>query len=502
MTKHGIIIALLVLAGPARADKPGAIHGRVVYDGTAPARSPLKVDVNIDVCAKHGPVLGEDLLVGKDRGLANVVLFLAGITERAPVARDAKLDQRGCVFLPHVQSVTAGSTLVIGNDDPVVHNVHARVDGETVFNLGMPLRGVHIKRRMKAPGVTVLSCDSGHKWMLAYVVVVPHGYHSTSSAEGEFTITDIQPGTYTLRAWHERLGIMDVPVTVRAGLDTEVTLSFGSKSARDVPLTFATAAEPRVTVTATMAPAIATEGDQEVALTARRAQRDVDHAAGRMSYLRHCASCHGDAGDGHGEAARWQSSRPRDFTRGEIELRSTRSGEPAREEDLVRTISLGVPGTDMPAWAGELAPSERRLLARYVMSLSDRYYQAPPSAPVVIPQETTRDAASVARGKEIWNKLKCNQCHGDDGGSPGASHRLVDDWGEDVDAADLRRSVYKSGPLPADLYRTLVTGLSGTPMPAFSDLISPSETWDLVHFIQTLAREPGLFDWLFSNEKE
>lgn len=523
VTVLALLLALAV-GGTAAHAEGGVIRGRVTYRGPVPPRPELTVDVNRDVCASHGKVLGEDLLVGRDAGLANTVLFLVGAPAAAARAEPGRLDQRGCVFLPHVQSLTVGSELVIGNDDPVVHNVHARVEGQTVFNLGMPLRGVYVKRKLKVPGVTVLSCDSGHHWMSAYVVVVPHPFHATSGADGEFRIEGVPAGRWVLRAWHERQGVHDVVVTVRAGEVAEVAVEMPSlpgvpsaTPALDFTATAAAAAVVHEARTASSAeaalglaeiPALASADPAAVVAPGapatgvvralREAQRDADLARGRASYGRHCASCHGDRGDGRGEATPFLGDTPRDFTRGELEFRSTPSGEPALEEDIVRTITLGLPGTDMPAWGHVIPPSERRVLARYVMSFSARFLTAELPRAVVISPETPADAASIARGKVLWGRFRCAQCHGTQGrADDSVSQRLVDDWGDPITAADLGRGVYKSGPTGRDLHRTLLTGLSGTPMPAFADLMGPTETWDLVHYVQSLAQPPGFFDRLF-----
>lgn len=522
--------ASLLVPGPSaaagEASTVGAVRGRVVYRGPVPPPEPHVAHVNHEVCGAHGELPDETLEVGADGSVRNVVVVWAG----APAARrrtrpvSARLDQRGCVFLPHVQSQTLGTTLVIGNDDPVVHNVHGRVDGRTVFNLGMPLQGVSIKRRLEVPGVTALSCDSGHTWMSAYVVVVPHEFHATTGADGAFRLEGLPEGPRTLRVWHERLGVLEVPVVVRRGEEVSVDVELPAREARAVPLDFGPpldpsdvelvveAAEPDP-VQPPVAPPVApaeqsspaplavddtsdTEARTTVALElarlAHRQQLERGLGEGRALYSRYCASCHGDVGDGRGEAALALRGHPRAFTTGVLAFRSTPSGELARLEDVVRTITVGLPGTEMPAWDRVLSEAERQAVARYVLSLSPRYADTLPAEPVVIPREPRDDDASRRRGQVLWQRFRCAQCHGEEGRADGVSQRLLDDWGQPIRAADLSRGVYKSGRSGRDLYRTLVTGLTGTPMPAFADLIGPTETWDLVHYVQSLAEPCGV----------
>jgi cytochrome c oxidase cbb3-type subunit 2 len=469
-------------AAPEEAPPSGAIRGRVRYDGPAPAAARLEVDVNQEVCGKR-PIWSEELVLGPDAGLANVALVLQGAQPIAGPVKGGRLDQRGCVFAPHVQTLTVGAELKIGNDDPVIHNVHARLGERTLFNLGMPLRGIQLTRTLEVPGVVTLSCDSGHGWMKAYLVVVPHDAHATSDADGSFVIGGIAPGAHRLRAWHEKLGVVEQAVSVTAGRTATVTIVFGER------------APPRVEAPPIAAPAPPPAPTGADPRDLRLARREADVAAGRGSYLRYCAPCHGDRGDGRGEAARYLATRPRDFTRGEYKFKSTPSGAPAREEDLLRTIAVGVPGSDMPSWSRILAPSEQRLLARYLMTFSERFLDGEAALPIAIPPETEDDQASRRRGREVWARLRCAQCHGDEGGAEAVSRKMHDDWGHPIRPADLRRGVYRSGPLPSDIYRTLITGLAGTPMPAVDGLISPSETWDLVHYVRSLAR-PGIFDLL------
>jgi mono/diheme cytochrome c family protein len=476
-----------------------AVRGRVTYEGEVPIPQRLPVEVNSEVCGAKQPIVSEQLIVSRNFGVANTAVILLGVPESAnelPAPEHPELNQENCVFSPHVQTVTAGNELVIGNSDPVIHNVHARLGENTVFNLGMPLRGVKLKRNVGGPGVVSLRCDSGHTWMEAYVVVVPHPFHTTTDRGGEFKIPNIPPGEYLLRTWHETLGVLDTPVEVKEGAGAEVQVTYRSPAAKKTKLDFALpkTAETVPVATAAVDPSVLSETARNTELATRRAARETDVTAGRPLYGRYCAACHGDTGDGLGEAAGELKTRPRDFRRGEYKFRSTKSGALPTEDDIFRTISAGIPGSDMPAWKNILSAAERRTLARYVTTFSVRFLYTPPPPPLVIPPETADGEASVARGKMIYLRLQCGQCHGSDGRAQGISKKMLDDWGEPIDATDLTRGIYKAGKRSEDLYRTLVTGLSGTPMPSFSDLITPDETWDLVHYLESLAKNNRLRD--------
>lgn len=478
---------LLVCVVPQVALAAGpSIRGRVRYQGPAPAPARVDPSVNPEVCGQKQPILSEQLVVGADGALANVAVVLVGITERAPARPTAQLTQRNCVFVPHVQTITAGSTIQISNDDPVVHNVHARLLGETLFNLGMPLAGTRLNRRLDRPGVVELSCDSGHVWMQAHLIVVPHSYHATTPADGWFVIPAVAPGRYLLRAWHERLGTKEVEVVVEPERGAEVEILFPVGPLFDVapPLDFQL--PPAAVARAPEPAALSVELNPTSSPEHWPAERDAARAAGRGLYQRHCASCHGEAADGAGEAVPFLHDRPRDFTRGEFKFRSTGSGDLPTVDDLVRTITVGIPGTDMPSFRRALPPRDRETLARYLMSHSDRFARGS-GLPIPVPDAPPVTAALIAQGQKTWVRLKCAQCHGPSGQADGVSKQMVDDFGHPIEAPDLTRGIYKSGSAPEDLYRTLVTGLSGTPMPAFAELLEPEQLWALVHYVRSLA---------------
>ena len=182
-----------------------------------------------------------------------------------------------------------------------------------------------------------------------------------------------------------------------------------------------------------------------------------------------CATCHGRYGDGQGPGARALGSpQPRDFTAGVFKFRSTPTGSLPTDDDLYRNISQGVPGTWMPQWENLLTPDQRWALVRYIKSFSEWFDEEEADPPIEIPPAPPATPDLIREGRMVYAVLKCWQCHGPAGRGDGPSaDELFDDWDRKITPYDFTRGNYKNGSAPPDLYRTLVTGLTGSPMPAF-----------------------------------
>ncbi|MDX1644229.1 MAG: c-type cytochrome [Thermoanaerobaculia bacterium] len=191
---------------------------------------------------------------------------------------------------------------------------------------------------------------------------------------------------------------------------------------------------------------------------------------GRDLYLEHCAECHGASGRGDGEKAKRLGFRPRDFTLGAFKCRSTPTGSPPTHEDLTRIVARGIPGTPMLPFDDDLEPAEIDALVTYVETLlpDPSGGQPPPVLEVPTPLESTE--ASRREGRAIYRLLGCWRCHGLDGEGDGpAAEGLEDQWGEPIRVYDFtRRNRFKCGGRPRDIYRTLHTGMTGSPMPSFT----------------------------------
>lgn len=220
---------------------------------------------------------------------------------------------------------------------------------------------------------------------------------------------------------------------------------------------------------------------------------------GKEVYQRRCLGCHGVKGDGNGPAAAFMPhDRPRNFNLGVFKFRLTPSGSLPDDGDLLRTITRGVRGTAMPSWH-ELAQKDSLAVIQYIkyQLAADRsdpkkpylyFVEEPAKAPIFIGQPPKPSAELVARGKEVWQSGKCWECHGQTGTGDGEKAAgLKDDLGFPIPPANLTTGQFKSGPTAKDIFRTMSTGLSGTPMPSFSDSVSEQDRWALSYFVLSLS---------------
>lgn len=220
-----------------------------------------------------------------------------------------------------------------------------------------------------------------------------------------------------------------------------------------------------------------------------------DEPPGRAVYDRWCAACHGVEGRGDGPAAEWMLPRPRDFTLGVYQMRTTASGELPTDDDIRRVIDDGMPGTTMPGWRQVLTSRERADLVTYVKSFS-RFFDGAEAEPLEFGRAPGVSDEALAEGREFYERIECNRCHGEWGRGDGSSApTLEDDLDVPVRAADLTRNwAFNGGGSVEDIYRRLRTGIDGTPMPSFSDLLdaefmTDEQLWNVAHYVRSLAPE-------------
>lgn len=239
---------------------------------------------------------------------------------------------------------------------------------------------------------------------------------------------------------------------------------------------------------------------------------------GTKFYKVQCIHCHGTTGDGNGPTAAFLNPRPRDYRKGIFKFTSTSPGAKPTHSDLMQIVRDGVHYTAMPSF--KLYPeadveavveyvkllamrgeSEIRLAAEYeaneeltdesiqdsVNSVFSSWKEA--SSKVVTPTapRTTADAASLARGKELFEGglASCASCHGVDG--RGIDDGKKDEWQFPTRPANLTKGVYRGGARPVDIYRRIHSGIKGSPMSSFGAQLSSEQIWDIVNYVYTLA---------------
>jgi mono/diheme cytochrome c family protein len=216
--------------------------------------------------------------------------------------------------------------------------------------------------------------------------------------------------------------------------------------------------------------------------------QEADLALGRALYEAQdgCALCHGDLGQGDGPAAPFLFPAPRDFTTGIFKVHSTPFLP--TDDDLLRTIGEGMPGTLMPSFA-HLSLPERQALVDYVKTFSERF-AAGSDEPVPIPDPPGNVEELLTRGEEVYAEVRCDQCHGPSGRGDGpSSDTLEDSWGAPIVPYDFTiAGRMKAGSTPEDQYRTLMVGIGGTPMPSYAEAIpSEEDRWALVYYVLSLS---------------
>lgn len=230
---------------------------------------------------------------------------------------------------------------------------------------------------------------------------------------------------------------------------------------------------------------------------------------GQELFSRQCAICHGENGDGQGQFAYLMNPRPRNFRQGDFKLATTQNQVPD-DDDLLRTISRGMPGSAMPPW-GHLPQSDLTALVKYVRHLHAESVKAgleqlaaegrltqsdlpaelarrtQPGLPLTVPSEPPFDDLRWHRGRRIYLEA-CASCHGADG-EPVVEAVKFDNEGYPVPPRSFVRGIFKGGSEGHQLYARILKGLKGTPMPAYEGTYSSDEMWDLIHYVQSLARQ-------------
>ncbi len=213
-----VVCTALVLPDVALAAE---ISGSVIYDGERPVRKRVRLSgdpICVEIHTRDGKVKGpgrENLIVSKSLKIKNVFVYLKEVQgDFEPPAEPAILDQKDCIYVPHVQGMMAGQSLEVRNSDPTMHNVHSSAKRNRDFNRAQLQDARPMVVNVRRPEIGMaFKCDI-HPWMSAYVHALAHPFFGTTNSKGKFRIKGVPPGEYTLVAWHEELGEQEQKIIV------------------------------------------------------------------------------------------------------------------------------------------------------------------------------------------------------------------------------------------------------------------------------------------------
>lgn len=204
-------------AEPIDPESVGEITGTVYFEGHAPPRARLQMR-KVPACARANPdALSEEVVVNDDGTLRNVFVYIKdGLGNYAypTPSSEPVLDQKGCVFSPHVMGIMAGQKLRIKNSDMNSHNVNAVTVENRAWNESMPPDAADIMQQFARPEVMVPVKCNVHPWMKAFIGVLAHPYFAVTDNTGSFAIRGLPPGEYTIATWHEKYGVQEQKVTL------------------------------------------------------------------------------------------------------------------------------------------------------------------------------------------------------------------------------------------------------------------------------------------------
>ena len=225
-----VTILFSVFFSTVNSISAGTITGEVKFVDSLPKLVPIKITKDQDYCGET--LLNETYLVEAAGGLKNVVVFV----ESAPNGKAADpqkenfLYNDGCRYAPRVLAFQKGERLRVRSHDPKLHIPHGYLGERTVFNLSLPFKNTTIDAtaKIREAGMMKVVCDT-HAWMLGFVHVFDHPFFAVTNEQGVFSIPDLPPGSYVLKAWHEDGGIRSQEITVPDTADVRVSFEFGRK---------------------------------------------------------------------------------------------------------------------------------------------------------------------------------------------------------------------------------------------------------------------------------
>ncbi|MFQ5623449.1 MAG: ethylbenzene dehydrogenase-related protein [Paracoccaceae bacterium] len=239
-------------------------------------------------------------------------------------------------------------------------------------------------------------------------------------------------------------------------------------------------------------PAIFTAGLLAFSCGAAKAQSG-DETKGETIYLKRCQQCHGEEGDGLGPAAERLNPPPRDFTFGLFKFKTSAFDDDLpNDEDLLRMIRDGMPGTAMPGWSDLLSEQDMLDVIAYIKLFAE--LEGEPESQVDYGTQIPSSPESIAAGKELFHANdRCSECHGADGKGDGIK-KLKDDNGDRTWPRNLTKPwTFRASNDPKDIFTRISVGIPTTQMPSFADpkskkKLTIEERWHVANYVASLAK--------------
>jgi plastocyanin len=212
--------AFIATAVHADLAKAATVAGKVRVDGPRPKLARINMAAD-PACVKTHPggVNSDEVVAASDGGLENVFVFvsegLADTRFTAP-AEPAVIEQKGCMYEPHVIAIQTGQKLRVVNDDHTLHSIHPLPENNREWNKAEP-PGSAIEEAFAHEEIAIPVKCNVHPWMHSYIAVFRHPFFTVSGKDGTFELKNLPPGTYTIKAWHEKLGTATQKVTIAPG---------------------------------------------------------------------------------------------------------------------------------------------------------------------------------------------------------------------------------------------------------------------------------------------
>jgi plastocyanin len=224
-------------AQPVDAATAGSVSGTVKLDGAAP--KPRRINMAAEpACASAHPggATDQEVVASASGELANVVVYVKeGLGNRTfdVPKQSVELDQKGCLYTPHVVALMAGQQLDVKNGDPTTHNIHPVPKNNPEWNVSQPPGAPDIQKVFAREELSIPVKCNVHPWMKSYIAVFKHPYFAVTGANGSFDLKNLPPGTYTIEAWHEKYGTTSQSVTIGPKEAKTVSFTFKATAAGD-----------------------------------------------------------------------------------------------------------------------------------------------------------------------------------------------------------------------------------------------------------------------------